>query len=248
MRRVGRPAGGGRPRLAALGNGRKQRPPLAPPPRARPVSAGAPFRYCGRDFSAAEIDWVRALIAQRPLPDPALDTRPQPRLAPPRPGRTTPARRLAPTLRHPPRPARNLLRNPALRRRRLPQRELDPRRQNPRPRQARPPPRVRPPRQGHLPQTASARLENRPEPIASHDYRTLTLDLHRPAGCNPFDCIGSACWARTSDPLINSQLLYQTELRRNGTASLPADSRSARPTWPRLRRTFRARAMPLRLC
>ena len=30
------------------------------------MSAGAPFRYCGRDFSAAEIDWVRALIAQRP--------------------------------------------------------------------------------------------------------------------------------------------------------------------------------------
>ena len=36
VRRVGRPAAGGRPRLAALGNGRKQRPPLAPPPRARP--------------------------------------------------------------------------------------------------------------------------------------------------------------------------------------------------------------------
>ena len=30
------------------------------------MSAGAPFRYCGRDFSAAVIDWVRALIAQRP--------------------------------------------------------------------------------------------------------------------------------------------------------------------------------------
>ena len=30
------------------------------------MSADAPFRYCGRDFSAAEIDLVRALIAQRP--------------------------------------------------------------------------------------------------------------------------------------------------------------------------------------
>ena len=26
---------------------------------------------------------------------------------------------------------------------------------------------------------------------------------------NPFDLFGSACWARTSDMLINSQLLYQ---------------------------------------
>jgi hypothetical protein len=25
----------------------------------------------------------------------------------------------------------------------------------------------------------------------------------------PSDFIGSVCWARTSDPLINSQLLYQ---------------------------------------
>ena len=30
------------------------------------MSAGAPLRYCGRDFSAAEIDWLRALIARRP--------------------------------------------------------------------------------------------------------------------------------------------------------------------------------------
>ena len=30
------------------------------------MSDGPPFRYCGRDFDAAEIDWIRALIAQRP--------------------------------------------------------------------------------------------------------------------------------------------------------------------------------------
>ncbi len=27
--------------------------------------------------------------------------------------------------------------------------------------------------------------------------------------CNPFHLFGSACWARTSDPMINSHLLYQ---------------------------------------
>ena len=30
------------------------------------MSDGPPFRHCGRDFAAAEIDWIRALIAQRP--------------------------------------------------------------------------------------------------------------------------------------------------------------------------------------
>ena len=64
---------------------------------------------------------------QRPLPDPALD-HPHPNLAShllAQVERRLP-RRLAPPIRHPPRPARNLLRNPALRRRRLPQRQLDP--------------------------------------------------------------------------------------------------------------------------
>ncbi len=30
-----------------------------------------------------------------------------------------------------------------------------------------------------------------------------------PSMRDPFSVFGSACWARTSDPLINSQLLYQ---------------------------------------
>ena len=64
-------------------------------------------------------------------------------------------------------------------------------------------------------------------------------DGHRASGhrtecvprCGNVDRVGngSACWARTSDPLINSQLLYQTELRRKGgLVYLLAGARQAR--------------------
>ena len=63
------------------------------------------------------------------------------------------ARRLAPTLPHPPRPAGNLLRIPPLPSHLLPHRQLDPRRPNSRPRQARCPQPIKAPRQGNPAQT-----------------------------------------------------------------------------------------------
>ena len=46
-------------------------------------------------------------------------------------------------------------------------------------------------------------------PQESRVVLALAERNERAGWSQPVDLVGSACWARTSDPLINSQLLYQ---------------------------------------
>ena len=103
---------------------------------------------------------------QPPVPHPALDPHPQPRIPHPRARPPPPAPRLDPPLQHHPRPRRDLRRGPPLHRRRLQGLRLDPRRHHQGTRALRHRQAVRQAHQGCLAPPARQALEAHPQPLS----------------------------------------------------------------------------------
>ena len=119
---------------------------------------------------------------QPEVPDPALDHHPQPGLAPARHLPPPATRALGRALQHNPGADRDVRRNTAIHRRRLPGLRLDPGRNHPGTRALRSAKAVRQASKGHLAPTAQKRLETNPQPLTlyppSRDDRTLTSSLN----------------------------------------------------------------------